>query len=59
MTQTILGLKADASQNVVTADPLLPDWLNFVEVRNLRVGNRRVNLTVQRRDGRDEVSFEG
>lgn len=42
-----LGIRA-ASNQVVLSYPVLPDWLNEVTVRGLRVGNGSVDLRFQR-----------
>lgn len=44
--QSILGLEARALENTLRVAPHLPPWLGYVEVRNLRVGERRVHLRV-------------
>jgi glycogen debranching enzyme len=46
--QSVLGLEADALANTLRVAPHLPAWLGSVEVRNLRVGERRVHLRVTR-----------
>ncbi|MEX0750766.1 MAG: amylo-alpha-1,6-glucosidase, partial [Dehalococcoidia bacterium] len=49
--QAILGLKANAPERRLrVVNPRLPEWLNFVLVRGLRVGEGEVSLHY-RRDG--------
>ena len=55
MLQTILGLHADAHEGRVCLNPRLPGWLNRVELANLRIGQHRINLVVERAEGRDHV----
>ena len=44
--ETLLGLRADAARHELTVDPWLPDWLDWIEVDGLRVGNATVSLRV-------------
>lgn len=44
--QSMLGLEARALDNTLRVAPQLPDWLKWVEVRNLRIGERRVHMRV-------------
>ena len=47
--QALLGISARADENRLTVNkPQLPDWLNWVELRNLRVGNSRISLLFRR-----------
>ena len=48
IVQSILGLEVDAFANTLRLAPHLPPWLSTVEVRNLRVGERRVDFRVTR-----------
>jgi glycogen debranching enzyme len=51
LLQAMLGLSAMAHQNLLTVNkPHLPRWLNYVELRNLRVGESTLTL-VFRREG--------
>jgi glycogen debranching enzyme len=51
LLQAMLGLSAMAQNNVLTVNqPHLPPWLNFVELRNLRVGSSTISM-VFRREG--------
>ncbi len=45
----MLGLEADASnRHLIFKNPLLPPWLEWLEVKNLRCGGNSVDLVVQR-----------
>jgi glycogen debranching enzyme len=57
MLQSLLGLQPDAADGYVRASPRVPDWLNSVRVSNLRVGNARVEILVNKEEGRTEVSM--
>ena len=57
--QAMLGLEADARQERIRIKPSLPDWVNIVRVRNLRVGSKRVELIIEKRDGRHDVAITG
>ena len=59
MLQTILGLQAGAAENRIRISPRLPDWLSSVKVSNLRVGDTRINLSVERREDRNDAHLEG
>ncbi|MGH2704093.1 MAG: amylo-alpha-1,6-glucosidase [Actinomycetota bacterium] len=49
LLQAMLGLSARADQNVVTVNqPILPPWLQTVELRNLRIGRSRLSLMFTR-----------
>ena len=51
LLQAMLGLSARAPENLLTINsPVLPAWLNWVELRNLRVGDSLISL-VFRREG--------
>ena len=51
LLQACLGLDADAPRNRICLDrPTLPDGLDRVTLRNLRVGEAKVDLTFQRYD---------
>ena len=56
LLQAMLGLSALAHQNLLTINsPVLPPWLNTVELKNLRVGDSLLHL-IFRREG-DTTSF--
>jgi glycogen debranching enzyme len=45
LLQAMLGISAQAPQNRLTVDrPRLPDWLDAVEIRGIRVGGSKVGL---------------
>ncbi|MCA1832035.1 MAG: glycogen debranching N-terminal domain-containing protein [Actinomycetota bacterium] len=49
LLQAMLGLSARAHENVITVNnPVLPPWLNTVELRNLRVGDSTLSLAFRR-----------
>lgn len=51
LLQAMLGLSARAAENVLTINmPFLPPWLDWVELRNLRVGDSTISL-IFRREG--------
>jgi glycogen debranching enzyme len=51
LLQAMLGLSAQAQNNLLTINsPNLPPWLNWVELRNLRVGDSTISL-IFRREG--------
>ncbi|MFA5890205.1 MAG: amylo-alpha-1,6-glucosidase [Actinomycetota bacterium] len=56
LLQSMLGLSAQAPNNLLTINsPMLPPWLNWVELRNLRVGDALISL-IFRREG-ETTSF--
>jgi glycogen debranching enzyme/short-subunit dehydrogenase len=58
LLQTLLGLRAAAPLKLLAVDPVLPEWLPDVTVRNLRVGRASVSLRfwrVRSGDSRYEV----
>jgi glycogen debranching enzyme len=57
MVQTLLGLRADACRGRLSLRPRLPDWLNSISVRRLRVANRRVDFEILREDDRVQVEI--
>jgi glycogen debranching enzyme len=59
MLQAILGLEADAAHSTLSLCPRLPTWLNSVQLRNLRVGDKRLDLQVERDGGGIHVSLLG
>jgi len=51
LLQSMLGISARAPENTLTINqPLLPPWLNTVELHNLRVGRSMISI-VFRREG--------
>ena len=52
LLQAILGLQADAPNNQLYVDPNLPHWLPEITLRQIAVGNARVDLRFWREDER-------
>ena len=52
LLQAILGLQADAPNNRLNIDPDLPQWLPEITLRQIAVGNARVDLRFWRDDER-------
>lgn len=50
LIRTMLGLQANASQQQLIVQPLLPEWLPDLELLNLRVGKATVSLRFWRED---------
>jgi glycogen debranching enzyme len=57
LLQTLLGLRAVAPLKLLAVDPVLPEWLPDVTLRNLRVGRARVSLRFWR-DGSGDSRCE-
>jgi len=56
MLQAMLGLSARAHENLLTINsPVLPSWLNLVELRNLRIGTSTISIAFKREG--DMTSF--
>jgi Glycogen debranching enzyme len=56
MLQAALGLSIDAwTRTIDMADPVLPDGLERLLVRDLAVGDAMIDLAIQRVDGRSVV----
>jgi len=56
MLTTMLGLRADASRGALIVDPVIPEWLGELRVRNLSVGGAAVDLAVRHEpEGRHSV----
>lgn len=50
---SLLGIRPSAQRRELNIiNPQLPDWLDWLHIRNLRVGNARVGLDFTRRDHR-------
>jgi glycogen debranching enzyme len=58
-TQSIIGLQPDAHAGKLTLSPHLPTWLNTLRVCNLRIGERRIDLLINRAEGHDKVEIGG
>jgi len=53
MLTSILGLRPSAPRKELNIiNPQLPEWLDFLRLRNVRVGRSRVSLDFSRRDNR-------
>ncbi|MGI0484110.1 glycogen debranching N-terminal domain-containing protein [Pantanalinema rosaneae CENA516] len=52
LLQALLGLQADAPHGILQVDPVLPEWLPDVTLRNLKVGGACVDLTFWREGDR-------
>jgi glycogen debranching enzyme len=60
VTQAILGLCPDApNAQLRIVRPILPDWLRYVRVRDLRVGDGAVDLFYERSGVRTSVAIDG
>ncbi len=59
ITQAILGLKPEAAdKRLRIVNPRLPNWLNSVQVRGLRVGSGHVTLQYRRDGGATRVEVQ-
>lgn len=50
--QTILGMRADAPNNQLLIDPVLPEWIPDLTLRGMRVGKSKVDLRFWLEGGR-------
>jgi glycogen debranching enzyme len=48
LLQTSLGLRADAMRGRLYIDPVLPEFIDEVELRNLRVADSHIDMKVRR-----------
>jgi hypothetical protein len=48
LLHSLLDLRAEASEGALYASPILPDLLPHLSLRNLRLGDSRVDLHVER-----------
>ncbi|MCL4387475.1 MAG: amylo-alpha-1,6-glucosidase [Patescibacteria group bacterium] len=55
--QTILGLEADAENKKLVINPTLPDWLPDLTLRNLKVGQGRVDVRFFREDNKSQFEI--
>ena len=56
MVRVMLGLEPDLPDGKVYIDPLLPPWCPRLDLRNLRLGEHRARIRVERRpDGTHDV----
>jgi glycogen debranching enzyme len=57
LVQAMMGISAHAPSNTLTVDrPMLPDWLESLELRDVRIGRSRVSLSF-RRSGPSTTGF--
>ena len=56
LTQALLGFLPDAPRNKLYVDPLLPEWLPDLTVRDLRIGAHKLDIRFWRQDG--QTAFE-
>ncbi|MGZ4818494.1 MAG: hypothetical protein ACXVZJ_07705, partial [Terriglobales bacterium] len=63
MLNSVLGIRPSAHRKELNiVNPELPDWLEYLQVRNLRIGQSRVGLDFSRRGARtfcNVVDVEG
>jgi glycogen debranching enzyme len=63
MLTSVLGIRPSAPKRELNIlNPTLPDWLDYMQLRNLQVGNSRVGLDFSRRGDRtfcNVVEVEG
>jgi len=63
MLASVLGIRPSAPHKELNiVNPMLPDWLDYLRIRNLRIGNTRVGLDFTRRGDRtfcNVVELEG
>ena len=50
LVRSLLGLEANAPQQQLTVQPMLPEWLSDVALTNLHIGNATVALRAWRED---------
>ena len=49
LVQSMMGISAHAPSNTLTVDrPMLPDWLESLELHDVRIGRSRVSLSFRR-----------
>lgn len=48
MLQQALGLRPEANRSAIYVKPVLPPWLNWLSLRRLRIGDRKLDLTFER-----------
>lgn len=59
LTRAMLGLEVDPAARTLVVRPSLPDWLSFVEIRDLRVLGRTGALVVRSDGNQTDVMAEG
>lgn len=58
LIQAVLGLDPDIPNDRLTIAPHLPPGINRVELTNLKLGDRRVRIVVERRGHTDEFDWD-
>ena len=56
LIRALLGIEANAPQNKLIVQPVLPDWLPDLELVNLSVGEAIVSLRFWRQDSQTQDS---
>ena len=57
---SVLGIRPSAPRSELNIfNPRLPAWLNHLQIRNLNIGNSRVDLDFSRRDDRTFCNVVG
>jgi glycogen debranching enzyme len=56
LTQAVLGIHPDAPRNRLYIDPLLPEWLPDLTIRDLRIGSNKLDIRFWR-DG-EQTKFQ-
>jgi hypothetical protein len=54
LTQAVLGFLPDAPRNRLYIDPLLPEWLPDLTIRDLRLGKHKFDIRFWREGERTE-----
>lgn len=54
--QSLLGINSDVTNSRIYLKPILPDEINKVEIKNLKVGNNRVDFVVIKEKDRIKLS---
>ncbi len=59
LLQAVLGMTIDgAASRVSFVRPILPEWLDEIQLKNLRVGHGSVDFLIQRRGGYATVKVQ-
>ena len=59
MLQAVLGMSVDAEESRVHLRPRLPAWLQQVTINNMRIGPKRVSISLEWLNGRHVVHILG
>lgn len=54
--QSLLGINSDVTNNSIYLKPILPDEINKVEVKNLKIGDNRADFTLSKEGNRIKLS---